>query len=138
MSTIYGESPEIQMEDGYSSNGGVALYLADNNGAGTITSSNQDGGQPIGGRILWTITYNGGDSTSEDSYTGGITAIDWTCNTYDGYNPFANMTEAEIWNTARTYGDLDTIFGRLSLTESFSFALWIAENRSQCISGVPY
>lgn len=138
MSTIYGESPEIQMEDGYSSNGGVALYSADNNGAGTITSSNQDGGQPIGGRILWTITYNGGDSTSEDSYTGGITAIDWICAGYLGRNPFADMSKADIWNTARSNGNLDTIFEQLTLPESFSFAFWIAENRSQCISGVPY
>ena len=42
METIYGESPEIYKEEGYESNGGIALFSV-RNGGETITSSDQGG-----------------------------------------------------------------------------------------------
>lgn len=134
MSTIYGESPEIQPEDGYSSNGGVALYSA-RNGGGTITSSDKGGEQVIGGRILWTITYNGGDPESANSYSGGITNQGW-CTGYDEDNPFIAAGWQRLWEVASRDGDLDAIFSQL--VRPYHFADYVAQNQPSCMSGNPW
>lgn len=68
METIYGESAEIQVNDGYSNGGGIALYSADD--SGTISGgSNDEGSVQTSARIYWTITRTEGPEGFQ--YTGG-------------------------------------------------------------------
>lgn len=128
MSTIYGESPEIQPEDGYAANGGVALFSTRSAGE-TITSSDQGGEHVVGGRILWSITDLG-----NDEYQGGITGVDWMPD-YSG-NPFNNFTNAQIWEIASANRNLNVIFNQFS--NPFDFAGYVYEYRRDCMSGTPY
>lgn len=129
METIYGESPEIYKEEGYESNGGIALFSA-RNGGETITSSDQGGEQEVGGKILWTITKN-----DDGSITGGITGIDW-CPGYTSDNPFLKMTKDEIWDIAYRDKNLDVIFNQIE--SPYAFADYVDETRHQCMSGNPW
>ena len=77
MDTLYGESPEIQIESSYTRNGGIAVFSANNGDTQTGGSiQNPDGSYFEGYQVLWTITRtNNGDGTY--SYTGGVTGLGW-------------------------------------------------------------
>lgn len=112
METLYGESPEIQMDDGYGRSGGIALYSAGDGDGETITGgSGNQGSFPTSARIYWTITRI---PTGDDqySYEGGITGVSWFFD--DSNSPFYPEeydTEAEIWAIASANnGNLDIIF----------------------------
>lgn len=112
METLYGESLEIQMDDGYDANNGIAVYSAGDGNGETITGgSGNQGSFPTSARIYWTITrIPSGDG--QYSYEGGITGKSWFFN--DPNSPFYPEdynTEAEIWAIASAYnGNLDIIF----------------------------
>ncbi len=130
MNTIYGESPEIQMNDGYAANGGISLFSTREAGE-TITSSDQGGEQVFGGRILWEITDNG-----DGTYSGGITGVDWCREQYTEDNPFINYTNEQIWNIAEQNRNLNQIFSEFR--SIYGFAEYIDLNRHKCIAGTPY
>ena len=130
METIYGESPEIQAYDGYATNGRIALFSAENGGE-TITSSDQDGEHVVGGKILWTITNNG-----NGNYSGGITNSGWRFEDYEGFNPFSNYTESEIWGIASRNRNLNVIFDQFE--DIYLFAHYIDTYHHQCIAGKIY
>lgn len=101
MSTIYGESPEIQLEgEGYMGERGIALYSTDSNSGGTISGgSNTEGIYESMFQIFWTITWDGAET-----YEGGITGVNWFVN--HELSPFnSNISgmsseESEIWSNA--------------------------------------
>lgn len=130
MNTIYGESPEIRVEDGYAANGGVSLFSTRSAGE-TITSSDQSGEQIVGGRILWWITDIG-----DGSYAGGITGSGWCREDYPYDNPFKNYTDAQIWDEAEQSRNLNKIFAEFN--DIWLFASHVANTHSACMSGTPY
>ena len=71
MEQLYGESPEIRIEESYNTNGGIALFST--NDDDTITGgSGNEGEYPTSTRIRWEITR----ILNEDgtyTYTGGVT-----------------------------------------------------------------
>lgn len=134
METLYGESPEIQMDDGYGRSGGIALYSAGDGGRETITSSDQGGEEVVGGRVLWEITDLG-----NGNYSGGITGENWMpeyiCPS-GAPNPFNQYTSAQIWDIAFNDRNLNKIFDQFE--NPFDFASYVYENRRQCIAGSPF
>lgn len=107
METIYGESQEIQIEDGYSENGGIALFST---GDDTITGgSGNDGSYPTSTRIRWTVTRTPDGSEDGYSYVGGITESNsWY--TGDSNSPFYGVDEEEIGRRAFADGNLNYYF----------------------------
>lgn len=94
MSTIYGESPALQVNgEGYLEDGGIAMYSADG-GGGTISGgSNEYGSYDSEFRIYWTITDNG-----DGTYSGGVTGVSW----FTEAGPFAGVTDvSKIWDAAQ-------------------------------------
>lgn len=114
MNTIQGESPEIQIDDSYSRNGGISLFSVENDEGGeTITGgSGGSGSYPTSSRIYWTITRVSDPSQPGGySYSGGITGVSWF--TEVSQSPFANSKydePSEIWYIADTYGNINMIF----------------------------
>ena len=108
METIYGESAEIQVNDGYSNGGGIALYSADD--SGTISGgSNDEGSVQTSARIYWTITRTEGPEGFQ--YTGGITGVSWF--TEIPQSPFAVSPyndPATIWDIASRDNNLNEVF----------------------------
>lgn len=101
METIYGESAEIQVNDGYSNGGGIALYAADDS---TISGgSGTEGSYNSSFRILWTITR-----VDENTYTGGISGKDWF--TDEPLSPFYQAQVDDIWFAAQD-GNLEEYYG---------------------------
>lgn len=127
METIYGESAEIQVNDGYSNGGGIALYAADDEtisgGSGTEGSYNSTF------RILWTITRVDGGS----SYTGGITGIDWFAG--ESLSPFYQVEEADIWDAAQD-GNLEEYYApwnnKTSDDEKIQFLNYLMNHANGC------
>lgn len=114
MNTIYGESPEIQVGDSYSRNGGISLFSAgDDEGGETITGgSGGSGSYPTSSRIYWSITRVP-DSAQPDGYiySGGITGV--SCFTDMPQSPFADPRfdePSKIWSIAETNNNLNIIF----------------------------
>lgn len=101
MSTIYGESlPMSLQDDGYANGGGIALYAA--NDEGTISGgSGDEGSYNSFFRIYWTITKVG------DIYTGGISGNDWFSS--EPLSPFYEISPDQIWENAQD-GVLDEYF----------------------------
>lgn len=113
METLYGESPEIQMDDGYGRSGGIALYSAGDEGGDTITGGSGDSGSyPTSSRIFWTITRVGDPSqTGGYSYSGGISGVSWF--EKEPTSPFNDTRydePNEIWAIASTSENLNVIF----------------------------
>lgn len=110
MNTIYGESPEIQVEDSYNQNGGVALFSANEDGDTVSGGSGNDGEYPTSTRIRWTVTRTADDSPDGYSYVGGITGNNgWY--TDDPNSPFYGVVDDEdIAEAAFRDGDLNFYF----------------------------
>ena len=111
MEQLYGESPEIHIEESYNTNGGIALYSTQEEG--TITGgSGTSGSQPSSSRIYWTITRTSDPSQPDGyAYSGGITGVSWFKDIPQ--SPFANPdydTPSEIWNAASPDGNLNEVF----------------------------
>lgn len=143
METLYGESPEIQMDDGYDANNGIALFSANSDTGGeTITSSSGDqgGSQEIPGKILWSITrYSEGTGYR---YEGGFTGQGWAdeyFETRNETNPFTTAGWDALWTTASTEHNLDIYFAQVEY--SFSLAGYLEERSAEypgCVVGSPY
>lgn len=107
METIYGESAEIQVNDGYSNGGGIALYAADDS---TISGgSGDEGSVQTSARIYWTITRTG--EAGNYQYQGGITGISWFTEVDE--SPFAVPPyddPATIWEIASRDNNLNEVF----------------------------
>lgn len=108
METLYGESPEIQIDDGYGTNGGIALYSAGDGSSETITGgSGNDGSSTTSSRYYWSITRTGIEPTY--TYSGGITGESFFFG--ENSSPFVNMDYQTIWNiVSAPPGNLDGIF----------------------------
>ena len=122
METLYGESPEIQMDDGYGRSGGIALYSAGDGDGETITGgSGNEGSNPSSSRIYWTITrIPDASQPGGYRYEGGITGNGWFFNVEE--SPFAvapyKDNPAVIWNVAATNNSLNIIFDAWNADQS--------------------
>lgn len=77
METVYGESPEIKLEDSYNASNGIATFSANDNNTQTGGSIyNPDGSYFEGYQILWTVTRVQ-QSDGSYQYEGGVTAQEW-------------------------------------------------------------
>ena len=116
MNTIYGESPEIQVDDTYA-NGGIALYSA-GDGDQTITGgSDNQGSTETSSRFYWTITRSGVDP--DYTYSGGITGSDtFGFGFNESSSPFYNSSYEAVWAMASTAGSLDGFFQPWNATTS--------------------
>ena len=109
METLYGESPEIQIDDGYGTNGGIALYSAGDGDGETITggSGGGEGSYPTSSRYYWSITRIGTEGAY--TYTGGMSGNSFY--TDRPFSPFYNVPLSDIWEEASTPpGNLDKYF----------------------------
>lgn len=121
MDTLYGESPEIQIESSYTRNGGIAVFSANNGDTQTGGSIyNPDGSYFEGYQVLWTITRtDNGDGTY--SYTGGVTGQKWFTDEVE--SPFYQADIADIGKEAFEAGNLNTYFSEW-LTRTNSDQKW--------------
>ena len=109
MNTIYGESPEIQFDDSYNQNGGVALFSANEDGDTVSGGSGNAGEYPTSTRIRWTVTRTPDDSPDGYSYVGGITGNNgWY--TDDLNSPFYGVEDEDIAEVAFRDGNLNFYF----------------------------
>lgn len=109
MEQLYGESPEIHIEESYNTNGGIALFST--NDDDTITGgSGNEGEYPTSTRIRWEVTRTTDDSPDGYSYTGGISGNNgWYTN--DPNSPFYGIKDIEdICEHAFTYRNLNFYF----------------------------
>ena len=121
MATFYGEATVYS----YESQGGIALMSTNDLPPGTVSGSgteDEEGGAAVPARIYWTITYDG------VGYTGGITNSGFynegTIEVYDTatgqpldiHSPFFGWDEADLYEIARTDGNLDRVFTHWNAT----------------------
>lgn len=116
MDTIYGESPEIQVEDLYA-NGGIALYSA-GDGDETITGgSGNQGSSATSSRFYWSITRSG--VAPNYTYSGGLTGSEsFGFGFNESLSPFYGYSYADVWATASSVGTLDSYFQTWNATAS--------------------
>ncbi|MDM8236731.1 hypothetical protein [[Ruminococcus] torques] len=110
METIYGESPEIQANDTYSSGGGISLFSA-GDGDETLTGgSGNDGSTETSARYYWSITRSGVEP--DYTYSGGITGSDpFGFGFNESSSPFYQSSYKDVWEVASTgAGTLDAFF----------------------------
>lgn len=121
MDTLYGESPEIQIESSYTRNGGIALFSA-NSGDTTTGGSiyNPDGSYFDGYQVLWTITRTPNGDSGYD-YSGGVTGQEWFLDKQE--SPFYGALIDEIGQAAFTAGNLNKYFSAW-LTNTNSDQKW--------------
>lgn len=113
METLYGESPEIQMDDGYDANNGIAVYSAGDGDDETITGGSGDSGSyPTSSRIFWTITrVEDPSQPGSYSYSGGISGVSWFKDEQTSpFNDTRYDEPNEIWAIASASGNLNVIF----------------------------
>lgn len=137
METLYGESPEIQLDDSYARNGGVAMYSVGDGEGGTITGGSGDnpGESETSARIRWSITVD----ENGNYVTGGITGSnDWMRDT--DYSPFAGFDNQTLANYAIGDGNLNEVFGPWNDTYDFGqvFGFMIAAwtKYPDCVYGI--
>lgn len=127
MPTIYGESPEIRTNS-YEGNGGIATFTTNDNVAGYTSSDYADEEHPAGIKIFWMVAQN-----SNGNYVGGITATlisdgdgiysasydseqlkydPWLINVAE--SPFFGEVSSEIYESAITYGNLNSYFSKFN------------------------
>ena len=107
MNTIYGESPEIQFDDSYSRNDGIAMYAIDGDTETGGSIYNPDGSYFDGYKVLWTITRTSNDDGTF-SYSGGVTNQDWFTDKVE--SPFYLADIQEIGAEAFRVGNLNSYF----------------------------
>lgn len=135
MSTIYGESPDIQIDDSYSVNGGIALFSAGGDDT-TITGGSGDnpGEAQTSARIKWSITVN-----ENGTYiSGGITGSnDWMRGTAD--SPFTNYTDQQLADIAVRNNNLNEVFVEWNASHDpgqvFTFMAAAYNAHSNCVTG---
>lgn len=93
MEQLYGESPEIHIEESYNTNGGIALFST--NSDDTVTGgSGNEGEYPTSTRIRWEVTRTADGSPDGYLYTGGISGNNgWY--TEDPNSPFYGIVDIE-------------------------------------------
>lgn len=136
MSIISGESPEMQMDNSYSNNGGVALFSVGEGEGGTITGGSGDtpGDYETSARIRWSITVDEAGKYVE----GGITGNNgWMRENAD--SPFVNYTDQQLADMAVNTGTLNDVFTAWNadgdLGKVFTFMAYAWERYPSCVTG---
>lgn len=135
METISGTSPVVEVENGYSNNGGIALYAASDNDTVTGGSmKNPDGSYFDAYQILWTITRVDNGGTYE--YSGGITGnYGWYFD--EPTSPFYGSTIEAVAEEAYSTGYLNSFFSNwLENTDSddkYTFLHEVMQNAKECL-----
>lgn len=135
MSTIYGESPDIQIDDSYSANGGIALFSAGGDDT-TITGGSGDnpGEAQTSARIKWSITVD----ENNQYVTGGITGSDdWMRDTL--YSPFTDYDNQQLADYAVNDNNLNTVFlawnNQYNVGQVFTFMASAYNAYPGCVTG---
>ena len=117
MEQLYGESPDIYIEESYNTSGGIALFST--NSDDTVTGgSGNEGEYPTSTRIRWEVTRTADDSPDGYSYTGGISGNNgWY--TADLNSPFFGIEDIEdICEYAFEYRNLNHYFDAWNADQS--------------------
>lgn len=137
METIYGESPEIQIDNSYASNGGIAMFSVGDDGNTTMTGGSGDkpGETETSARIRWSITVN----ANNEYVTGGITGSnDWMKGTLN--SPFAGWEDQALANAALNDGTLNEVFDPWNSShnfgEVFGFMIEAWKAYPDCVYGI--
>lgn len=136
MGTIYGESPEIPIDNSYASNGGIAMFSVEDDGNHTITGGSGDnpGEDETSARIRWSITID----ANGNYVTGGITGSEFWMREHP-VSPFVGWTDQQLANFAID-GNLNEVFGPWNSShdfgEVFGFMIDAWEKYPSCVYGI--
>ena len=138
MATIYGESPEIQIDNSYWENGGIAVMSVGDGEGGTITggSGDNEGEQETSARIKWSITVDADGNYLAGGITGATDDDSWMRT--DSNSPFIHFTDQELANMAISDGNLGKVFifwndGDLEKVFTFMASAWA--KTPNCVTG---
>ena len=134
MSTIYGVSPDIQVDNSYYSNGGIALFNADGDHTITGGSGENEGEAQTSARIKWSITVD----ENNQYVTGGITGSnDWMRDTE--YSPFTDYTDQDLAGYALRDDNLNEVFlawnSKYNPGQVFTFMASAYNAHPGCVTG---
>ena len=134
MSTIYGVSPDIQVDNSYYSNGGIALFNADGDHTITGGSGENEGEAQTSARIKWAITVD--ENTLY--MTGGITGSnDWMRSTE--YSPFTDYKDQDLADIAIRDNNLNEVFlawnSKYNPGQVFTFMASAYNKNPGCVTG---
>ncbi len=133
MEQLYGESPEIRIEDSYARNGGISVMAANDEDNKFTGGSiwDEEGHYFEGYRILWQI-----QQISENEYSGGVTNIGWYFN--DSDSPFYGLDangngEQIIFEEAKNTGNLNSFFSKWLADETKNRYQFIVQATEACV-----